>query len=219
MPGLYGSGSLYKYLEVELKNSFPNCNITTVSYPSTGNQSFETLIDYAATKLSDENNYLISESFSGVIALSLAEKFKEKVKAVVLGASFIRPPVPSILKSTPLSFFLGIKAPRIILRYVLTGPMEKTIFQESCKVVDDLDGNIGAERVRNVLSLNDSFKPQIDCPVLYIRGIQDYLVPKSAYHKIKDIYPNLDYAEVEAGHLVYQAKPKECLEIIKNFLN
>lgn len=56
------------------------------------------------------------------------------------------------------------------------------------------------------------------CPVLYIRGVRDRLIPSACWKLVHRIRPDAILTELDAPHLVLQAAPTLAWRVISDFL-
>src|SRR5688572_16513964 len=104
LPGLDGTGQLFRPLLDVVPSTW---RTGVVTYPSSRMCTYDELLGLIDEQVGAEGSVaLIAESFSGPLALRYACEHPGVVRAVVLCASFVRPPLPSWLAwfVTPLLF-------------------------------------------------------------------------------------------------------------------
>lgn len=220
MPGMDGTGRLFEPLLDALPPEQPR---TVLRYPHDPNQTYESLMGQVRTALPhDEPFALIAESFSGPLALRVAEEGPSGLCAVVLSATFVRPPLrlagrwmapfvrPAMFAGTPL----GIARRRLL--GAQSSASLRTLFEESLRAVPP---KALAARARAILSVDArSALGQCPVPILYLRGLRDSVVPERALQQIREIRPSVTVAKLDAPHLLLQARPKEAISAIEDFL-
>jgi pimeloyl-ACP methyl ester carboxylesterase len=55
-------------------------------------------------------------------------------------------------------------------------------------------------------------------PCIYLRAMQDRLVPKSAAAHIKALLPSVEVVQIEAPHCLLQANPEEASVVVSKFM-
>ncbi len=92
LPGMDGTGDLFDPL---LKMIPPKYQVQAIAYPADELLSYEGLYDFVGDQLRNQGQIiLVAESFSGPLALRIANSEPERIRAVILCASFVYPPVP-----------------------------------------------------------------------------------------------------------------------------
>jgi len=98
--------------------------------------------------------------------------------------------------------------------------VEETVIQLFLQSISEVSANTLALRLREVAALDSvSTLEAIRVPCCYIRAKSDALVPRRCLRPFQERIPHLVVKEVEGPHLILQANPKMCSEIIKGFLN
>lgn len=90
LPGMDGTEILFAPLPAALPNWL---RVQVVTYPSEGGNGYEDLLPpvlAAVTRL--PNCFVLGWSFSGPLALQVAALLPDRVRGVILGASFVLPP-------------------------------------------------------------------------------------------------------------------------------
>jgi pimeloyl-[acyl-carrier protein] methyl ester esterase len=218
LPGLHGTADLFAPFLNVIPAEFPR---RVISYPSDKTLSYDQLLDRIGEELKEESTLvLIAESFSGPLAVRFAADHPERVKAIVLVASFVRLPRPPWQRRllAPLLFRLPISI--IALRRYLAGP------QAPRDVVVDLRNSLRHSRPAVLLArLRESFR--VDCsdalsrcpmPLLYLAGTEDHLMPRQALDTILAIRPDTLVVTIPGSHMLLQTKPAECWREIAPFV-
>ena len=214
LPGLPGTeGLLQPFIQACPDDFSPR----VLAYPTDEILSYEKLVDYVADDLPDDEPYLLlGESFSGPVALRIAQRRPDGLRGVVMVGSFVAPPVPPILRFLPWRLIFEIASPLYKLRKVLArsgrdaGTLEH-IRQEITKVKPA----VLASRMIAILTV-DAVAALKDCPVpiLYIAGDHDPLVREGSVRQIKSTRPDVAVTTVNAPHWILQVAPREAWQAI-----
>src|SRR5471030_2043209 len=218
LPGMDGTGSLFAPFISALGNDF---NFVTVSYPPTEGLGYTELEDVARQSLPENEKFIIlGESFSGPIAVSLASKNPRGLVGMVLCSTFIRNPRPKLEPLSVLSHFLPVKlAPAFIYNYFLLGPAATPSLEASIRAaISQISSTAFRARLRAVLSVDVSIQMKsVQVPVLYIRALQDRLVPPASSSYVSSVHSETQVITVDAPHFLLQVASKEAAGIVKKF--
>jgi pimeloyl-[acyl-carrier protein] methyl ester esterase len=102
LPGLDGTGKLFSPLLKVLSKL--DCEV--IALPETGDQDYRTHTAWVRKRLPEQDFILIAESFSGPIAVALAQDGVENLKGIVFVATFLSAPNKKLIK---LARFLPIQ--------------------------------------------------------------------------------------------------------------
>lgn len=162
---------------------------------------------------------LVGESFSGPIALRVARTRPAGLRAVVLVASFVRPPL-SLPLGLAARVAVGLPAPGFGLRLLLLGArasraevraLQRALRRVSWKVL--------AGRIAELRRL-DAREDLAACPapLLYLRAGADRLVSPRRGEEVAAIRPDLRLETLATPHLLLQRAPAAAAERIDRFL-
>ena len=213
-----GTGSLFAPFISALGNDF---NVVTVSYPMTEGFGYKELEEVARQSLPENENFIIlGESFSGPIAVSLASKNPRGLVGMVLCSSFIRNPRLRLAPLSGLSDLLPVKlAPAFIYNYFLLGPAATPSLEISIRAaISQVSSTAFRTRLRAILSVDVSIQMKsVQVPVLYLRALQDRLIPLAASSYVSSVRPETQVITVDAPHFLLQVASKEVAGIVKKF--
>lgn len=233
LPGLDGSGNAYTFLKTKmLQSGINNDNISVCHYHN--ESSYTTLLNNVKELVttSELPVVLIAESFAGPLALALASQYPDKVKKLILSASFGVKPTCTFIPSFHLNLFkLFPKSliPISMLPYQLLhdlllnnyatddvkSVMEK-IYQNGNQSVLDL-------RVKEVVNLpciwDDYWTTFIDTDTLILKPMYDRLLNKNNSDILRKNLMNSEIIEMNAPHLLLQTHAGEAWEHILEFIN
>lgn len=208
-----GTGKLFSALLSYLDRDA----VKIISLPGSGPQNYERLKEYVKTELPSGEFILVAESFSGPIAVSLANEGYKGLKALVLVATFLSPPNKLFLRLAqmmPIKVLMRLPLSAVFLRTFMLGRdvsnSEISIFRD---VVDEVPDNILKQRLQAMCSLSMP-RESSSISSVYIRPILDRLVPSRKILEISRCLKGLEEKTVNGPHFILQANPHECAVII-----
>jgi pimeloyl-ACP methyl ester carboxylesterase len=219
LPGLDGTGDLFRPL---LEVIPPGLSTRVVAYPVDRALSYSDLLRVVEAQLEDEADVvLVAESFSGPLAIRYAAAHPERVRAVVLCASFVRSPVPRWLRvfCTPLAF--RFPPPAAALRWFMVGRGASASLVASVRAaIARVSPRVLVGRVREVINV-DCVAALRECraPVLYLAAMGDALVGRSAVATILAARRDVQVRRVEGPHLLLQREPRRAWREVEGFLS
>jgi len=219
LPGLDGTGLLFEEFAASLGS---DVEVIVASYPAERPLSYTELESIARRYIpSDKSFFLLGESFSGPIALSIAASSPPGLLGVILCCSFARNPLPLLtparslvrlfpVKSLPislLSFFLMGRFSTERLRVRLAGALARVIpevLQSRAYATLTVDASAALRRVK--------------VPLLYLRASEDRVVGKSAAEWILSQASDARMIEYAAPHFLLQVLPRETAAAVGKFI-
>ena len=218
LPGLHGTTDLFDAFVAQCPAQF---DPVMVSYPVDRVLTYEDLAAEVQNQIpGDAPVILLGESFSGPLALRLASNRPAGLIAVVLVASFVRPPAPSWLCCLPWDAIFFFRTPLYLLRALLTGSQEAAgILRRTSQIIRTVHPNVLASRVRSVLTVDArSWLQSCPVPILYLAGSQDRLVRRHCFDEILAIRPDVVQHCVPTAHFLLQLAPTEAWTAISKFV-
>lgn len=217
LPGLDGTGTLFEPL---LGWARAGVRVRTVSYPRDVVLTHAQLVDRVAAELDDAGPIvLVAESYSGPVALGLAERLGERVVAIVLIASFVENPtrVPRWIAALVPDWLLRAAPPRFALRTMLLGPdAPEALVEQLAAAIASVAPRVLAARIREVLGLQAPERlPSV--PILYLQAARDRLVSAGALGRIQALR-RVDVVTIDGAHLLAQTAPAEVWAAIAGFV-
>jgi pimeloyl-[acyl-carrier protein] methyl ester esterase len=218
LPGLDGTGELFQpFLSV-----VPVSQRTHVMfYPNDRILGYSDLLEFIERQLSVERAMvLVAESFSGPLALRYAAKHPDRVRAVVLCASFVRPPLPKWLRGFVRPFMFRISPPDFVVRRLMIGrdapkPLVKAVKHAARQVMPA----VLSRRLQDVLEVNCADELQrCAAPILDLAASHDVLVRSSSVDAIRAINAHVRVVEIDGPHLLLQRQPAAAWREIERFL-
>jgi pimeloyl-ACP methyl ester carboxylesterase len=222
MPGLDGTGISFEPLGKILP---PDLIVKVVQYPTDRLLSFAQTIQCAGEQLqAAQGAIVVAESFSGPVAIALAGTVRLNAKALVLCATFARPPRPRMLKilsCLPLEMLFRLPYPRFIFKHVVEGGAEAADLFHALwqRIRASVPASVLAHRVRMIREMDVRAQlPRLGMPCLYLQAAGDRTVPAEALQDFKLLLPDLRIQRIQGPHFILQARPSACLEVIEDFV-
>lgn len=228
LPGLHGTDDLFDDLVGQLSLLEVSFQATLVNYPPDLNQSYQKLFDWLCSHLALDqkkapnkaNIVIIAESFSTPLALKLADRFPQQVKAVIIGGGFCASPTNPGFALLPLRPLFMIAPPRSAVRHFLTGnesPPELVAKVHSA--VKKVSSRVLTQRIRSILTLEEQQTPTIPkTPILLLQAEHDAVIPWEIQNQLEQHLPHAKCHWIESPHLIFQAQPQTCASRIVAFL-
>jgi pimeloyl-ACP methyl ester carboxylesterase len=219
LPGLDGTGDLFAPF-VAAAPAKLECLI--VRYPKDERMDYAALVHCAAAQIPpDRPIVLIAESFSGAIAVRLADGVMNgRVSALVLCNSFVTPPRWPLLRFAvwPLLFHLPIS--RRFAAMLMFGSFATPILEDVLsQALRSVARAVVAARIRLLLACDErAALKRIDVPVLYLRGTADRLVPEHAVREVAAALPTMQLRRIAAPHALLQAAPRAAWAAVAEFV-
>jgi pimeloyl-[acyl-carrier protein] methyl ester esterase len=217
LPGMDGMGQLFAPLTRHL---VPDIRARVVAFPPDQRRSYHQLLGEIAVPAGPFA--IVAESFSGPLGIRLASRHRDRVRALILVATFVRNP------STVAGWMHGLlgrrlfqmRLPDVALRLGLlgmdAGDDELSALRASLLSVKP---DILAGRLAEIVSVDVSNEfAQCTVPLLYIAGRRDRLVGTRVVAQMKRLRPDMQSQVLEAPHLVLQRRPAEAAQLISEFL-
>lgn len=216
LPGMDGTGRLFAGLERELPAEIV---ARAVSYPSREPRSYDELLDEIAVP--DEPFGIVAESFSGPLGIRLAARHAERVRALVLVATFVRNPSALAAAFRPLAHraLFALPLPDLALRLALLGLDAGGQVDAVRAAIQSVDPAVMAARLREIVDVDvrDELR-RSTIPVLYLSGSRDRLVGPGSLAEMRRLRPDMESVVLDAPHLVLQRRPVEAARHIASFL-
>jgi pimeloyl-ACP methyl ester carboxylesterase len=203
-----GTGRLFEALVRELPAEVVP---RVVSYPSRERRSYDELLDEIA--IPDGPFGIVAESFSGPLGIRLAARHADRVRALVLVATFVRNPSAVAASFRPFvhrSLF-ALPLPDLALRFALLGmeaPGDEVRALRAA--IESVDPAVMAGRLRAIVDVDvrDEFR-RLVTPVSFVAGARDRLVGPESLAEMRRIRPDMEVVVLDAPHLVLQRRPRD----------
>ena len=148
LPGLHGTVDVFARFVAAAPDGFP---VQCQPLPTEIVRSYGELAEWVSERLPPEPVMLIAESFSGPLAVLVADRCP-RVVGIVLSASFVERPLPAFLAHVP-AFLWRQPPPIALLNMVLTGG-DRTLAQEIRRTIATVSGDVLASRAAAALNVD-----------------------------------------------------------------
>lgn len=217
LPGLHGTTQL---LDAFVSSAPHDARVEPVALPSEC-LGYEALAARLAASLRlTPDTTLVAESFSGPLAILLAER--SSLAALVLCNSFAVRPYPQLLSRLPLALFARAPLPAPLVRHYIVGSKASTSLVDQIRdAVAAVPYEILACRARSALEANvASNLARLRLPILYVRGSEDNLVrEKSVRQVVTAAATPVSVARIAGPHLILKTAARESWRAIDEFVS
>lgn len=220
LPGLDGTAMLHEAFKAAVSPAFGS--VTVIKYPADRVLGYEALEVWVRPKLPAESPFwLLGESFSGPIALSIAGNPPPNLAGLILTTTFAHAAVPWLKPFAPLiSLAPAQYVPMPLLRWLLLGRWgTKPLVDALADAVSKVSPSV--LQARAAMTLRVDMTPlltSIAIPVLYLRATEDRLLARSAHKPITSVIGHAKRVDIQGPHLLLQAQPIECARVISDFV-
>jgi len=218
LPGLDGTDLL---LDRFRRLAPPTYDVTVLALPDDPTAGYSELCDhFSETVASAGKCVLIGESFSGPLAVLLAQRHPGVMIHLVLVATFVVSPVPFVARWIPWSLFFRLPLPSFAVRRFMLGPFDDGLVDLLQKAACTVSPRTLARRMRSVIEVDvsDQFR-QLTCPVTCICPTNDALVSERCVTTILELREDVILKRIEGPHLILQTQPEQAWEHIVDTTN
>jgi pimeloyl-[acyl-carrier protein] methyl ester esterase len=220
LPGLDGTATLLSDFVEAARATFDS--VVVVPYPHDRVLDYKQLESLARLSLPrDEPFFLLGESFSGPIALSIAADPPPGLIGLILSTTFAKNPV-SLLRPfaylTPLAPVRTLPMP--VLSWWLLGrwatPQIKDALHSALRSVDS---PVLRARAANALRSDvTECLSRITVPVLYLRASEDRLLSSTVGESLLSALPHAKLVTISGPHLLLQGAPAASAQAVAAFV-
>ena len=216
LPGLDGSARLFGPVSECLSEAF---DPHPVGYPSDKLWGYEDLLPFVRDRVPAGPFVVLGESFSGPLAVMLANAAPSQVTAVLLVSSFTRLPLP------PLAALLAgrvdaARCPPRLIEFALTDATTPLAMREELFLqVRLLAPSLVERRLRAAFGVD--VRPtlgHLHCPVLAVHGRGDRLVPMWWATRDLGRCRSVAFRTVDGPHMLLQSSPQAVARCIAAWL-
>src|SRR5258708_2311214 len=190
-----------------------------VAYPATEPLALSELAALVRRRVPRTGAWLLAESFSGMVALTVLAEGHTGINGVIFVGAFAEPPRPMLLRLAPLasrSAALMRSTPSFLLRRFCLGEDARSedlnLMREALAAVAPA---VLAQRFGLVAQRHSFGKASLDVPSCYVRATEDRLVPKSCAAWFQKRFRQCRVEELAGPHFILQAKPRESASLIE----
>jgi len=219
LPGLDGTGVFLQPLLAALPASVRPVVIT---YPQTGGHGYPELLALIRREVAGLGEfYVLGWSFSGPLALMLAEAEPARVNGVILSATFVRAPhawMPwwrwALVGPVVWTWRAGRRLPLWLFR-----PRGDALRQAKTQTWRLISAGLLAQRLRAIAGV-DARAELRRChgPVLYLAASDDHIVPHRCFEEISRERPSVTLKTIPGRHLAMYANPHPAAQAILEFI-
>lgn len=220
LPGLDGTDVLLRPLLASLP---PSVRPLVVTYPAAGRNSYADLLALVRGRLAGiEECHVLGWSFAGPLALMLAAAEPQKVRGVILSASFVRPPTPVLqllrFALAPLPVWIWRVARRVPLW--LFRPPNDELRRAKSATWHRVPARTIAARLRAIAGV-DARALLEDCrqPVLYIASSKDSIIPQRNAAEVVQLQPTARLVTIDGPHQAMFTNPRAAAQAIGDFIH
>ena len=221
LPGMDGSGELLR----EFVGALPvGVETTVVHYPGDHVLTYAELEELVRAAIPvGEEFVLLAESYSTPLAIRVAAKQPEGLRALVLCSGFASSPVRGWLRDVAMMLplrTLRVVFPETMVRWLMVGwDAPQALVSVVASEVDWVEPHVLAARVREVLSCNvDAELAKVAVPIQYLRAAEDRLVAVECLEEILMIQPGTAVTVLDGPHLLLQREPVASAARVVEFL-
>ncbi|HYD63729.1 MAG TPA: alpha/beta fold hydrolase [Noviherbaspirillum sp.] len=219
LPGMDGTGELFAPFVSALDKRI---RTIVIRYPASDPLTYQQLLSRVREALpKDDPFFLLGESFSGPIAVSIAAEMPEGLQGLILCASFVRSPMPRLRFLRSVAGLISVTSiPERILSFPLLGRFST---RQLCKLLSGTIAQVAPQvfrvRAREVLNVDVSAAAkQIRIPTLYLQATEDKLVGMRATDLVQKHIPHIRVARLEAPHMLLQVAHVEAARVVEAFV-
>lgn len=219
LPGMDGTGKLFEPL---LRILPKKIQAKAVAYPKSL-KSFAQYVQFASHEISAAGDVLlVAESFSGPIAIAVMRNPPPNLRAIVLVATFAKPPRAFLRRLSVMVPAALIRAftPAAIKLFCANGNAYEDVARRATDVVSHLPTEMLKDRVKLLNELPSDLMrvlEQSSLPILILQPAHDRLLPESSFLSV-GMRSSAKVKKIAGPHFLLQCCPKECWSEIEAFL-
>ena len=215
LPGLDGTGRLFRWLAAEYKGAIP---LEVVSYPEDARLGYPELAQYVRGIIGHRNVIVLGESFSGPVAVEIAASMPGQIQGLILAATFVRSPWPAWLVKLAARLNPGF-APRPLMNAILRGRnTNPDLEMEIEKILTEMPAEVRSKRLCEVADADVRQRLKaVRCPILVLHGTRDWLVPRTSVVNALKSDKDATLSLCEAPHMLLQTKAGTAARAIEAF--
>jgi pimeloyl-ACP methyl ester carboxylesterase len=219
LPGLDGTGEMFAPLLQA--HALAGYHIKVVAYPSQQALDYAGHIAIAEAALPQGDFVLLGESFSGPIAIALAEKYTHTCKGLILVCTFAQNPQPRLRVLKPLINLVPFRQlPVLAISLLVFGRGYTARLHAGLKhSLQQLHPAVIRARLHAVLAVDNTVQlSNITCPVLYFQAAHDKLVSRASAAHILIHCPQMQIKIFSVSHGLLQVMPSVAADDIHAFM-
>jgi len=220
LPGLDGTGELFG----PLINYIPEgIKPIVISYPRDRQCSYIELKEIIMEELPMETDFfLLGESFSGPLAIMIAGQRPERLRGLILCATFIINPfrfIPSWIHIISVGPIYRLWPLLIRMRTIHETDQIKELANIAIGLIKTVNPDVIAGRIKSIFQVDvEKELLSFDLPILYIVGDEDRLIRRHNFEKIKKIRPDVLLRVIKTQHCILQREPLDAANVLIEFM-
>ncbi|RLJ36669.1 alpha/beta fold hydrolase [Acidovorax sp. 106] len=220
LPGLDGTGELFAPLVAAWGDRF---RTQVVSYPRVERLGYAALADRVRALLPLHEDYvLLAESFSGPLGVMLAAERPQRLRGLVLCATFARSPLPLLRWMAPLAQAVSpaVLPDRALAWGLLGRYATPSLVVAIRQAVSSVSPSVLAERIGAVAEVDVAdLLSEVRVPVLYLQARNDRVVSQRAVKPFMVLGERLRVVSCAGPHCLLQASPGDAAAVISTFIS
>ena len=219
LPGLDGTGIL---LEPLLARMPPWIKPVVVKYPESGANTYQELLGYIDKELTSLGHFaILGWSFGGPLAVMIADRYPERVSALILCNTFLTPPYPALV---PLRFLLNTPVIACIralrrLRFLFPAYANEEFRRAKARTWRTVHAQNLAQRARAALTIDvRNHLGHVNTKMAYIHSLHDEVIPRRCLDEVLSIAPFLSLCNINGNHMALFLECDQAAALIVNFL-
>jgi len=219
LPGMDGTGLLFDGLIQALG---PAHDPRVIAYPGDTPMEYDALESLVRRQLPESTPFfLLAESFSGPIGISIAADPPPNLQGLILCCTFAGSPLPALnwMGNGALETLIRF-TPEALIGTILMGGFSTPPLRAALKrVLAEVEPRVLAHRMTAALAVDRTAAlRRITLPVLDLRASQDHVVPDAAAHLIKACLPRATVRTLHGPHFLLQSQPDAAARAITDFM-
>ncbi len=194
-----------------------------LTYPERGPNTYEDLLPRVVEHVrSGPAAVVLGWSFSGPLALRAAQECPDHVRAVVLVATFVRPPLrflPYVRQLVRTPLVATLRTLRRLPIWLCRAP-DDPLRRAKAEIWRRVPPSTLATRSRAILAVDARAALQ-NCraPLLYIGSSADNVVPQRCADLVRELRPDVETAMIPGGHFALYEEAQAGADAIADFVD
>jgi pimeloyl-[acyl-carrier protein] methyl ester esterase len=216
LPGLNGTARLLEDLRGRLEKNRP---ASIIAYPTDQCLGYDALVEFLHERLPPGRFIVLGESFSGPVAIEIAASMPERVAGLALAMSFASNPLPFGAGLARAWLSLRLPRPRWAMAAALMGRSATPELKRAlCETLATVSADVVKFRVEQATRVDKlASLRQVACPVLYLKGKQDWLLGDAPMREIVRTAHRCEVKEINGPHMLLATHVADAVVAIESF--
>jgi pimeloyl-[acyl-carrier protein] methyl ester esterase len=221
LPGIDGTGKMFGPLIEQIPEGQ---DYQVIAYPTDKNYSYLELKEYVLAQLpADGAFYIVAESFAGPLSLMLSQSLADRLKGLVLVATFLtnpRPVLGTLTRPFIRDWMMGMKPNKLLARFFVVGfDIPDEMLVRALAFHETVPPSVVRHRLFQVFDVDvRSIYKECPVPVLHLYGKKDRLLLQGCARQMRRIRPDVPSIGIDGPHYLLQARPEQCMQHIQEFI-